>query len=117
MDTHANYFIDVLFSITGLFFATYIIYGRVKRKPLIGDYKAGTPGYEAFRKIVENNKYLAITILGVLFFVVSAAFDARTILHSSSSRAILIVAPILNVLVFLIGVVLTPFILGKSNKE
>ena len=52
--------------LTGLFFITYVVYGRITRKPLvkpiIGDYKPGGLGYDNFLKLINNNWYLVAAI-------------------------------------------------------
>lgn len=116
MGPHASYFLDVTFSVVGLFLITYIVYGRTKKKPLIGESNATKRDYHIFRRIVGNNRYLAITVLGTLFFIVNAAIDMWTILRSSSPHTILVVAPVLNILLLFIAIALAPSLLGQKRK-
>ncbi len=99
----------------GLHFTTYLIYGRVKNKSLVGNYKPGTPGYDTFRKLVDSNKYLAISVTITLVFIVNTMFDVRRILHGSSSHSILLVVPVMVVLAFLLLFMLMPTMLGKKR--
>jgi len=99
MDANGSYLIDVLFIAIGLFFIVYVIYGRIKGKSLVGGYKPGKPGYDVFLRLLST-KYLVISIIATLFFVTNAVFDVRSILEESSSRSILIVAPVAVIATF-----------------
>lgn len=110
-----NYALDVIFLAIGIHFTTYIIYGRLRGKSLVGGYKPGVKGYDVFRKLVSNNKYFGISIIGTLFFAVNTFFDARSILHGSSSHSVLVAVPILVILIFVLMFALLPTILGKKR--
>lgn len=98
MNANESYFIDIVLTVMGLFFLIYLIYGRVKRKSLIGGYEPGKPGYDVFFKLVHNPKYLYISIAVTLFFIISSVLDARAVLEGTQSRSILVVAPVMAVL-------------------
>lgn len=94
MNLNTNFLIDVLFLILGLHFTLYLIYGRTKRRSLVGGYKPGKPGYEVFIKLVDNTKYLVFSVILTLFFLISTIIDGHKILQSSSTHSILVFAPV-----------------------
>jgi hypothetical protein len=120
MPPSQSYFFDVILVGLGLFYITYVGYGRIKQKPLVksieGDYRSGRPDHEVFLKFVNNSKLLIIVTLASLLFVVNLVFDLRAALRESTSHSILVVAPPLMFIVALI-IVLTvaPRIFGGKK--
>jgi len=96
-----------------LFYVVYIIYGRVKRKSIIGNYRPGVPGYDVFRKIIAN-KFLVISSILAVFFILNAIFDARRVLQSSYSDSVLIVAPVGVILLFLLVIFISSRLFPRS---
>jgi hypothetical protein len=114
MNASAGYFLDVILGISAIFFVINLLYGRIKRKALIGGYKPGVPGYEAFSKWVNSNRNLTVAVVVAIFFIVNAIFDARKILEDPNApTSLLVVAPVMVVLAFFIIVLVLPKILIK----
>ena len=102
----------------GVFFTAYIIYGRIKRKPLlVGDYKPGMPGYKEFLKIVNNNWYLAAAILTTIFSLIVFANDVLVVLNGPYHNSMLITSPALAVIIFVAALLIIPRALGKKYKN
>ena len=99
MDPDIAYFMDIMLAFISFFYVAYIVFGRIKNRALVGGYKPGRPGYDLFRKIIST-KYLVISSVLAVFFVINAIFDARRVLESSYSSSVLIVAPIFTALLF-----------------
>lgn len=107
-----NYLMDILALGVCLFSLIYIIYGRMKNHSLIGGYKPGVPGYEAFRKLIRT-RVLVMVCIATVVFGISTVFDARAILQSNSPHAILLAAPIGFIATLVIGLIITPILLKK----
>lgn len=103
----------------GAFFTAYIIYGRVKRKPLLlGDYKPGAPGYNEFIKLVDNNWYLIAAIVTTVLSTIAFTVDAINILNSPYSKIVLIGSPLTVVISFLVIFWIAPYVVGtKATKS
>lgn len=111
------FFYDVSFLAICLHFIVYIIYGRVRRKPLIGNYRPGEPGYKAFIKIVDNNTYLTFAILGCLLATAALIYDAYRILQQPDyTHSVLISTPVLVVVIFVATSIVVPIVLARKNK-
>ena len=115
MDVKGSFFLDVLLLAMGLHFTIYLMYGRIKHKALIGGYKPGAAGYDAFRKLVNNNRLLVISVVVTAFFIVNTALDARKILQGPPPHTILVVVPAIIVLMLLVLSFIIPAIF-KSKR-
>lgn len=93
MNADGSFILDVLLLAIGLHFILYLIYGRVTGRPLIAPPLGKTPGHRTFLKLVNNTRYLIISIFVTIFFALSTTFDVLRILDSSSPRSILIIVP------------------------
>ena len=110
--------LDSFLILISVFFTVYIIYGRIKRKPLlIGDYKPGMPGYEEFLKIVNNNWSLVAAVLVSLFSITDFIINTSKILSSSGSKAILVAAPVIAAMTFLVALWVAPYVVGKKDVK
>jgi hypothetical protein len=115
MSAETNFLVTVTLVVMGLFFTTYLIYGRAKRKSfLIGGYKPGSPGYDIFLKLVDNYKVLALAIISTLIFALDLTFQIFTVLDSRS-YGLLISGPVLVLLLFVLILAILPKILGKKR--
>ncbi len=115
MNANGSFIFDILLFSIGLHFSLYLIYGRITGRPLVGPYQPKAPGYKTFLKLVNNTKYLAITIIVTLFFTLNTVLDVARILRSSSSHSILVVAPLIVVLAFGISIpVLTRILIPRK---
>jgi|GEM_PF-2848861 len=112
MNANLKYFVDVLLLISGLFFVFYLVYGRAKRKPLIGNYEPGKIGYEEFIKLVTNLKVLVVATAITMFFIFRVVIDAQDILHYSSV-SILLIPVVLILLSFAMIIVVLSAIFKK----
>lgn len=109
-----NFVADVLCFAMSLLFLVYIIYGKSKRKSIIGGYKPGTPGYDVFLRFVNNKKYLVLIASATAIFTVNLGFAVKDVLKSDSSHSILIVVPIMVIAAFAISIFVLPGVLGKK---
>ena len=110
-----NYVVSVAITILSLYFILYVIYGRTKNRSLIANYKPGAPGYDQFRRLVRNSKYLALAISVTTISILYAAFKARTVLQSNSPHSLLLVAPIGFIVVMVLLSYFIPYLFGKRR--
>ena len=113
MNPNMAYSTDVTLAFMSLFFIAYIIYGRINNRSLIGGYKQGVPGYEVFRKIITN-KYLAISSVLAVLFILNAVLDARRVLQSPYSDSVLVIAPVGIILLFSVIVLISSGLFRKK---
>ncbi len=115
MNANTIFLIDALALSMALYFTAYLLYGRFKHRPFVGEHMPGTSGHKAFLKLVKSNKYLAVSIIVILFFILNVIFDVRRILGRPSSHSILVVVPIMIALTYIIATLLLPkILLGKK---
>jgi hypothetical protein len=117
METHAAYTFDVLLSVIGLHFTTYLIYGRVKKRALVGNYKPGAAGYDAFRKIVNNNKYLATSIVLTVVFIAATIAEGLRAFDQTSSHIFLVAIPIIMIILLLVSLKAIEMAFGKNRSN
>lgn len=98
----------------GLFAAAYLLYGRIKRKPLIGDYKPGTPAYNEFIRIIDGKWYPALTAAAVIFSVIDLIIVVATLINGPYPKVLLAAAPVILFAVFLLGLLVVKT--RKINK-
>ena len=115
MNSSMNFVIDVMMLVIGMHFIAYMLYGRLRRRPLVGDYKPGDHGYAAFLRFVNNNKYLASAVALTAFFALTTLLDVRRILDASSSSSILIWVPVLVVASLFVMLYIMSSLLGKKR--
>lgn len=72
---------DISLIVVGIYAIIYILYGRSKRKPIFGRKKPGDPSYEVFLKVVDNKRYLTVTIIVTIVAMLSLLFDVFVILR------------------------------------
>ncbi|HEY5668039.1 MAG TPA: hypothetical protein VIR03_02625 [Candidatus Saccharimonadales bacterium] len=115
MNAAQNFFIDVILVEMSLFFIVYLIYGRTKQKPLVGNYRPGDAGYQTFKNLVSNTKVLFFSIAAVVIATIDLITSSRAVLHSKASHSILVVAPIMATAGMLIVLLVLPVLLAKKR--
>lgn len=114
MNVNLEFSISVIAVTIGLFFITYLIYGRIKKRPLVGNYKPDEPGYAIFINLTTKTKYLLISSVVTLLLSVKLVFDVMAVLQSSASKTVLISAPVMALLSLFVSTKFISIINGKK---
>lgn len=101
MNSNFTFFFNVLILVMCGYSVWYLVYGRITRKALIGNYGPGKPYHKEFLKIVDNNLYLFVSIIATLLTVASLVFSLLQVLPQSD-HSILFVAPIMTLVLFFV---------------
>jgi hypothetical protein len=103
-----GYTLDATLVELSLLYLLYIIYGRTTGKALIGKYKPGGAGYPIFKKLISNNKFLALTVISSAFFTTIAAIDGIRLLNQERDASALVIAPLLIGLCIFVLIIALP---------